>query len=260
MRDRRRVSRWTIRARRVGAARLNAAADAERTAHGAPTPPDGRLAPPMVAVGAVSDRRSRLWLRTDASGPFTVEVWTHEGEGRAAAVAYRRTPEADGTMAFTLPDDTPAIRPLTPATIYSFRIMVTRTGEPVGEGRFETAPPEGARGSFTFAFMSCHQPFCRDGSMHLEAARMLATLEPALEGRGVKYVLCIGDQIYADGPRASSLLRTDRERPLLEASVNTICARYQARYRQFWAFPEVRRLQARWPTWYIWDDHEIVNG
>jgi phosphodiesterase/alkaline phosphatase D-like protein len=213
----------------------------------------------MVAVGAVSDRQARLWLCTDASGPFTVEVWTCQGEGRAAVVADRRPPEADGTMAFTLPDDASAIGPLRPATVYNFRIIVTRTGEPIGEGRFETAPPEGARSSFTFAFMSCHQPFHRDGSMHPEAARMLATLEPALEGRGVKYVLCIGDQIYADAPRASSLLRPDRERPLLEAPVNTIRARYQARYRQFWAFPEVRRLQACWPTWYIWDDHEIVN-
>jgi hypothetical protein len=43
------------------------------------------------------------------------------------------------------------------------------------------------------------------------------------------------------------------------ASVDAIRACYQARYRQFWAFPELRRLQARWPTWCTWDDHEIVN-
>ncbi len=213
----------------------------------------------MVAVGAVSDRQARLWLRTEAPGPFTVNVWTCAGENRVAVVADRRAPEADGTMAFMLPQDAPAVGPLTPATVYRFRITVARTGTLVGEGRFETAPPEGTRGRFAFAFMSCHQPFQRDGSVHPEAARMLAALEPALEGRGVKYVLCIGDQIYSDAPRASSLLRADREPPLLAASAADIRARYQARYRQFWAFPEVRRLQARWPTWYIWDDHEIVN-
>ena len=93
--------------------------------------------------------------------------------------------------------------------------------------------------------MSCHQAFRGDGSVHPDAARMLATLEPALEARGVKYALFIGDQIYADAPRASSLLRADRERPLLDTSAGEIPARYQARYRQFWAFPEVRRLPSR---------------
>jgi alkaline phosphatase D len=213
----------------------------------------------MVAVGAVSDRRARLWLRTEAMGPFTVEVWTCGHGVRAAVVVDLRASEADGTMAFTLPDDAPAVGPLTPATVHGFRITVARTGALVGEGRFETAPPEGARSSFAFAFMSCHQPFHRDGSVHPDAARMLAVLEPALEARGVKYVLCIGDQIYADAPRASSLLRADLERSLADASVDEIRACYQAHYRRFWAFPEVRHLQARWPTWCIWDDHEIVN-
>jgi alkaline phosphatase D len=46
---------------------------------------------------------------------------------------------------------------------------------------------------------------------------------------------------------------------LWQASVAEIRARYQARYRQFWSFPEWQRLQACWPTWCIWDDHEIVN-
>ena len=46
-------------------------------------------------------------------------------------------------------------------------------------------------------------------------------------------MLGIGDQIYADAPRASSLLRADLERPLREAPVDEIRARYQARYRQF---------------------------
>jgi phosphodiesterase/alkaline phosphatase D-like protein len=101
-------------------------------------------------------------------------------------------------------------------------------------GKGASRPPHPrARASFAFAFMSCHQPFCRDGSVHPDAARMLAALEPALEARGVKYALFIGDQIYADAPRASSLLRANRERPLRDTSVDEIRARYQARYRHF---------------------------
>jgi phosphodiesterase/alkaline phosphatase D-like protein len=168
----------------------------------------------MAAVGAVSDQRARLWLRTDAPGPFTVAVWTPGGEVRAAVVADRRRPEADGTMALTIPDEAPAIGLLAPETAHGFRITVSRTSELVGEGRFETAPAESARGPYAFAFMSCHQPFRPDGSVQPEAARMLAAIEPALEAHGVKYALCIGDQIYADASHGSSLLRNDLERPL----------------------------------------------
>ncbi len=216
-------------------------------------------AAPMVAVGAVNDRQARLWLRTDLDGPFTVEVGTDAGPPRSATIADRRAPDDDGTLAFTLPDDAPDIGPLAPATEHQFRIRAARTGEPIGEGRFETAPAEGTRASFAFAFMSCHQPFLPDGSVHPDSARMLAALGPALEARGVKYLLLIGDQIYADGPDRRRLLSADAEAPLLALSVEEIRARYQARYRRFWAFPQLRRLLARWPAWCMWDDHEIVD-
>lgn len=104
------------------------------------------LMPSMVAVGAVSDQRARLWLRTEVTGPFTATIWACGGMVRTALVADRRAPDADGTMAFTIPDDVPALGPLTPATAHGFRITVARTGEVVGEGRFETAPTEGTHG------------------------------------------------------------------------------------------------------------------
>jgi alkaline phosphatase D len=213
----------------------------------------------MVAVGAVSDRRARLWLRTKAGGPFTVEVWAQGGEARAASVADRRAPDGDGTMAFTVPDDAPGIGQLAPATEHGFRVTDTLTSSLVGEGRFETAPLEGARDPLAFAFMSCHQPFKSDGSIHPDSARMLASFYSALERRGVKYVLLIGDQIYADAPAAGRALCAGHGRSLFEMSTDEIRRCYQAHYRRFWVLPEMRRLLARWPSWCIWDDHEIVN-
>jgi alkaline phosphatase D len=212
----------------------------------------------MVAVGAVGERRARLWLRAEDSGPFALELRPHGGAPLVAEVRDRRTHGDDGTMAFDVPDDV-GLPPLSPATRYSFRVVVAGTGELVGEGRFETAPPEGAGEPYAFAFMSCHQPFGPDGSVRDESARMLAALEPALEERGVRYALLIGDQIYADVPEGRRLLSPEQERPLVRLSLEEIRARYQGRYRRFWAFPEMRRLQARRPTWCIWDDHEIVD-
>ena len=106
------------------------------------------LMPSMVAVGAVSDQRARLWLRTEAGGPFAVAVWACGSVMRTALVGDCRTSDADGIMAFTIPDDVPALGPLAPATAYGFRIAVARTGQLVGEGRFETAPAQGTRSRF----------------------------------------------------------------------------------------------------------------
>lgn len=220
---------------------------------------DSRGTLSMVAAGAVSERRARLWLRTEMPGPFTVALWDRGGTVRTAVVADRRAPEADGTMAVMLPDEAPTLGPLVPAMAYGFRITVTHTGALIGEGRFETAPATDRPQRFAFAFLGCHQPFRPDGTVHPAAARMLATLEPALMARAVQYVLCIGDQIYADAPGPRSMFHPTRRQALWQASVAEIRVRYQARYRQFWAFPEWRRLQACWPTWCMWDDHEIVN-
>lgn len=213
----------------------------------------------MTAVGAVSERRARLWFRTELAGPFVVELRREGAEPRTATLDGDRSDGADGTRAFTVPDDVEGLVPLDPETEYEFRISTTR-GETVGGGRFETAPVEGSPRSFAFAFLSCHQPFLPDGSLHPDAARMLACLEPALEERKVRYALLLGDQIYADLPRDRRLVKPDSERPLPGLTVEEVRARYQRRYRQFWSLAETRALQSRRATWCMWDDHEIVDN
>ena len=154
MRDPRCLSIWKIGGRSERSSRLDAAGDADVVGRHAPRLSDALASTPMVAVGAVSDRRARLWLRTEVTGPFAVDVWSCGREVRRAVVADHRAPEADGTMAFTIPDDAPAISLLAPATAHRFRNTAARTGELVGKERCETALAEGAGGSRACAFMS----------------------------------------------------------------------------------------------------------
>ncbi|MDQ4122361.1 MAG: alkaline phosphatase D family protein [Acidobacteriota bacterium] len=211
-------------------------------------------------VGAVSEHSARLWLRTKTPGPFKLELFSKkEKNSTYATIADQRSADADDTMAFTIPDDVPSVGNLTPATEYKFRITVSATDDVVGEGRFETAPPKGTKGKFAFAFMSCHQPFNGDGSVNQDSKLMMSALEPALTARGVKYLLLIGDQIYADSPNPKSIFQQGNHSSSPKESLNDFRARYQNQYRLFWSFPEMQRLQSNFPSWCIWDDHEIVD-
>jgi alkaline phosphatase D len=78
----------------------------------------------------------------------------------------------------------------------------------------------------------------------------------------------VGDQMYADAPKRTSLFDAthfERVAPqgrqrLFDCSVEEIRALYQQRYRHFWNVPAWRDLQAEHPCYMIWDDHDIVDN
>lgn len=222
----------------------------------------------MVAVGATDSREVRLWVRTTRPGVHEVEVWGDGGAGHGGTIELDPAPGADGTTSFVYPDEVAGAGPLEPCTRYRFRI--TREGKTLGEGAFETAP-EGRADTperFSFAVLSCHQPFDDDGNIDPRGLKMLSILDQVFRDHAVKRVFLVGDQMYTDYPKDHSLFDDDffatvappGRKNILECTRAEVRDLLHRRFRAFWAIEPFRKLLASWPCYMILDDHEVVDN
>jgi alkaline phosphatase D len=221
----------------------------------------------MVAVGLVSPRSVRLWLRSGRPGPVDIEWSRIDGSGAdRTTVEITSADEGDRTAVVTLPGG--AGRDFVPRSRYRFRVEHA-AGQLLGEGEFET-PPEASDppSGFCFAVLSCHQPFDEAGAPLERATRMLEAARECLAERGAKYVLMVGDQMYADFPAALSLFDQTHfatvapagRRGILDCTAAEIRRLYQERYRVFWNEPAWKKLQSDLPCYPILDDHDLVDN
>ena len=221
-----------------------------------------------VAAGSVDHRSARIWARAPDLGAARLELvlLAPDGVTRASLVAVRPDVRADQTLVCTYPDDFPGAGDLRPATRYQFRLH-TSDGRSIGDGAFETAPggAEDTPERFSFAFASCNQPFSRDGSQGEEARGMLRAAEEALVAHDAKFLLMLGDQVYADQPPVYSVHgdvhRQDRlQSALFSLSAEEVRTVFHRQYRRSWAVPGFMRLQSQRATHCLPDDHEIVDN
>lgn len=222
----------------------------------------------QVAVGAVTPRTARIWARVGQPGPVVLSVETASGTAWAQVEAIVDDALSDQTAAWSYPEDFPRARPLEPDTRYLVRL--TRWGEPLGVARFSTPPGSAklAPQRWSFGAMSCHQPFGLDATVHGGGSSMLTAAHRALSQVDARFLLMMGDQIYADYPPCRSLFDASyfasvsppgRE-SLLECTRSEVRSLYQERHRQFWGQAEFQTLVSSFATYPILDDHEIVDN
>jgi alkaline phosphatase D len=229
-----------------------------------------------LAVGRVTATGARVWLR--AAGRRELElrlIALDSGElcGRGRLTAENA--ESDFTESFELMDvlqDGPlaAARSLTPGRAYRVELWEASGESLLASARFETAPASAAEtpAHFSFAAMSCHQPFDDAGNLVPFSLRMLRAARKALREHDVKFALHMGDQIYADAPQCCSLFDSDffarvapaGRKALLECTRRELRAVYHTRYRAFWSMPEYQQLQAECATYPTMDDHELIDN
>jgi phosphodiesterase/alkaline phosphatase D-like protein len=193
-------------------------------------------------LGAVSDRGVRVWLRQPAATqvPVRLEV---EGHPPVVALAHPAA-ETDWTAVteLSLPGSAPD------------RAFVCTVGERRLTGRLATTP--GAHSGLVFGFGSCHQPFqeAPDGSLH---AHVGAGIYPAaiehLREVGARFLLLLGDQFYTDQLPSLNVRRG-------AASPEELLERYRRVARIYFAQPGYRALREAFPTYCMWDDHEIFDN
>ncbi len=133
--------------------------------------------------------------------------------------------------------------------------------------------------AFSFALYSCHNPFVEAGFFALSDkltvkrmdswsafAKTLWRYSHVRDDKRLAFVIAGGDQAYTDGREAISIweylysrMRKDTNGELLP-SAGTMLTWFRDIYRGYWGFPEVREVFANYPTYMIWDDHEIGDG
>ena len=255
---------------------------------------------PRLKVGAVvghtTATTARMWVRAGRLGEFVFVTYPWEdalrafGSEEALSAFLSSVPfsfdetsslTVSSRVAFTIPDysaDTTHVVELDemePRTSYGY-FLYDGAEERVILGhnrlrRFRTLGSEGEQRAFQFALFSCHMPYEVNGlfTKRTEVANVAmwdflgATLE---RHRGaVDFVIAGGDQCYTDGVETldiwQHLNRTMRkENGLLLPDEEALLSWYRDVYRGYWGFENVQKIFENFPTYMIWDDHEIGDG
>lgn len=149
---------------------------------------------------------------------------------------------------------------LTPNTRYYYALFDPNRDSPWELGHeellwFQTFPEHPK--TINFGIYSCHMPY--EGRC-LANVEMWDRFNEELSKVNARFVLATGDQVYVDGNAELSiwewLRKVKSENPTREDMVSW----YRDIYRGYWGIPEVQRIYRRFPTYMIWDDHEIVDG
>ncbi len=188
-------------------------------------------------IGGLSHQRANLWARAD--GPGTLHAFLGRKPDLSDARLAGTSPPLSTETGFA---GVVPLEGLEPESTYHYALTLT-PDPPRGEDfpSFTTFPSPGERRSFNFVFGSCLRP--TENARSGEAFRAIAE---RLEADRLRFLLMIGDQIYADQWKYNGI-----------GKVATTLDDYRAVYAHIWSHQPLRDLLARLPAFMILDDHEV---
>ena len=130
---------------------------------------------------------------------------------------------------------------------------------------FRTLPETPQRVSF--GVFSCHKPFAGDSMDDIVNMNLWKGLHEALSLSDAHFVIGAGDQVYVDGRKKLNIWKWLKKVMDYDcfpdddaAQVALMADWYRDIYRGYWGFAAVKNVFRSFPTYMIWDDHEIVDG
>lgn len=188
-------------------------------------------------IGGLSHNGVNLWGRAD--GRALLSAWL----GKTPDLSDARMVGASLLVAAAGFAGKVPVRGLEPNTTYYYALTLDEQPPDPADApfpSFTTAPPPQTPTDFSFAFGSCFMPGAANNGATL---RHIAELRPKL---GLRFLLMLGDQIYADSWWGNGLGRV----ALTEED-------YRAVYLHTWGHPAWRALMRELPAYMILDDHEV---
>jgi alkaline phosphatase D len=197
--------------------------------------PDLLLGP---IIGGLSPTSANLWGRT--TGEAILHAWLGElpdlSDAQLAGKSMPLTP--DTGYAGVAP-----LQNLTPNTHYHYTLNLHDTPPDPGQGpypEFTTFPIEQQLAGFSFAFGSCFRPLSEHGGT------IFRDLEARRQKDDLRFILLLGDQIYADAYEYNGIGKIACSLP-----------EYRDVYTYTWSRPPFRELLVNLPAFMILDDHEV---
>lgn len=256
--------------------------------------PNARLKVAAI-IGHATETSARVWLRTGRPGEFSLLVYLRDEALAAGESALRASLGAAPLPLEDITTPLPGMRRedfgiddyaadtthvvdldgLDPDTRYGYALYA-RDRERVMLGhnrlrRFRTPPAESEKRAFQFALFSCHMPYAVHGLFQkrteVSDVDMWDFLGATLRRHEDKVDLVIagGDQCYSDGVKTLDIWQhlnraMRRENEQLLPDEEAMRSWYRDVYRGYWGFQGVQQVFDGFPTYMIWDDHEIGDG
>jgi alkaline phosphatase D len=240
-------------------------------------------------VGHTTDTSTRLWVRVQEPGKYWLMVSDQPipAEGTPFVMTVKGAPQArirsaDGKMTvlrgpllsrkFSFDDDLTGVFDvggLAPGGLYHYAVFFdgerkTKWELPPDPQRRSFRLQPGASADIRFGLISCHMPYKDNGDV--VNMQMWDRLGAELEERQAHFLIGAGDQVYTDGNKRVSIWRylksvkDDLLAETPERQVEIMRSWFRDIYRGYWGFPQLRNVLSRFPTYQIWDDHEIMDG
>ena len=196
-------------------------------------------------VGGLNDTQAYIWGRAD--GPGTLYAWV----GRNPDLSDLSQPTAQ-SLPLTAQNGFAGVVPihdLQPEADYHYTVTLDATLQaPLvwPYPKFSTFPPKGALRSFSFVFGSCFLTKDQDSGGIFDRISALRFARESQAEKALRFMLLIGDQIYADAYQYNCL---------------GYCALtlddYRRVYADTWSRRPFRRLLQNIPAFMTLDDHEV---
>jgi phosphodiesterase/alkaline phosphatase D-like protein len=190
----------------------------------------------------------RVWVRQPNVTGVDVRLEVEGAPAVVGVVAVSAETDWTGAVVLALPAPAPGRR------------FVCTVGRRRLTGRL--APSPGTHTGLVFGFGSCHRPFrLVDGRIEpSEAAAFYPAILADLRRQDAAFLLFGGDQVYSDELAPISIREKLPGDALQPPPLEVALAAYRRVSRGFLGQAGVRALREAFPTYCIWDDHDIFNN
>lgn len=206
-------------------------------------------------VGSTTHNEAKIWVQT--LKPLTLEckVYTDpDGNNQIRSSPFILKTEAEkgstGVAAAALPMNDKR---------YYYRLFEKKGSSSVPISQilsFRSFPtPNKKIESVSFGLISCNKPENFNYEKELSLRNMWRHLFLEMSRKNAAFLLTVGDQVYADHERSNAW-----QESLDGSSQKSPLELYRDVYQRHWSFPEMQMVLGNFPTFMIWDDHEITNG